>query len=105
MSFTSIPNLDLSLARSPSTKPTLLAQLRHALLEVGFLYISHTGIPTPLIDRVKTLGIAFFDLPLAEKLRCEMQNQKSFLGYNRLGMEITKFKVCCRFHLYGLQLC
>jgi isopenicillin N synthase-like dioxygenase len=93
MSFTSIPILDLSLASSPTTKPDFLLSLRHALLEVGFLYISHTGIPSQLVEDVQTLGKAFFDLPLAEKLKCEMKNQKSFLGYNRLGMEITRFKV------------
>jgi isopenicillin N synthase-like dioxygenase len=93
MSFTSIPNLDLALALSPTTKPALLAQLRHALLEVGFLYISNTGIPTPLTSRVKSQCISFFDLPLSEKLKCEMVNQKSFLGYNRVGAEITALKV------------
>lgn len=93
MSFTEVPVLDLSLASSPTTKPTLLSQLRHALLEVGFLYISHTGIPEKLIRDVQTLGKAFFDLPMEEKLKCEMKNQKSFLGYNKLGMEITRFAV------------
>ena len=93
MSFDTIPVLDLSLADSASTKPQFLTDLRYALLEVGFLYISNTGIPKPLIDKVKRLSISFFDLPEAEKLKCEMVNAPSFLGYNKLGMEITRFKV------------
>ena len=93
MSFTCVPVLDLSLALEPATKPDLLAALRHALLEVGFLYISHTGISSKLIEDVQILGKAFFDLPMEEKLKCEMKNAKSFLGYNKLGMEITRFAV------------
>lgn len=92
MSFSSIPILDLSLARSPSTKPQFLLDLRHALLEVGFLYIKNTGIPPELIQDVINLGKAFFDLPDEEKLAVEMKNARSFLGYSRLGMEITRFK-------------
>ena len=93
MSFSSIPILDLSLARDPATKPQLLDELRHALLEVGFLYIKNTGIPQPLINEVISLGKAFFALPEEKKLECEMKNARSFLGYNKLGMEITRFKV------------
>lgn len=63
MSFDSIPILDLSLARSSETKPGFLASLRHALLEVGFLYIRNTGIEDSLIKDVKRLGIEFFELP------------------------------------------
>jgi isopenicillin N synthase-like dioxygenase len=93
MSFDSIPILDLSLADSPETKPRLLDELRHALLEVGFLYIKNTGIPPELIEKVITLGKSFFALPEEKKLECEMKNAKSFLGYNKLGMEITRFKI------------
>ncbi len=92
MSFTSIPILDLSLARDPATKSQLLTDLRHALLEVGFLYIKNTGIPPSLISEVISLGKSFFDLPEDKKLEIEMKNAPSFLGYNKLGMEITRFK-------------
>ncbi|KAK5260628.1 hypothetical protein LTR40_003816 [Exophiala xenobiotica] len=92
MSFTSIPILDLSLAHDPATKPQLLTDLRHALLEVGFLYIRNTGISPSLISEVITLGKSFFDLPEDKKLEIEMKNAPSFLGYNKLGMEITRFK-------------
>lgn len=92
MSFTSIPILDLSLARDPATKPQLLADLRHALLEVGFLYIKNTDVPPSLINEVISLGKSFFKLPEEKKLEIEMKNAPSFLGYSKLGMEITRFK-------------
>ncbi|KAH6711629.1 hypothetical protein BKA61DRAFT_94777 [Leptodontidium sp. MPI-SDFR-AT-0119] len=89
MSFDSIPILDLSEAKDPSTKPKFLEQLRHALLEVGFLYLKNVGIPEELTQKVIKEGVSFFDLPMEEKLKVEMKNAPSFLGYSRLDAEIT----------------
>ncbi|OAA54980.1 2og-Fe oxygenase family protein [Niveomyces insectorum RCEF 264] len=89
MSFTSIPVLDLSLADDPATKPAFLADLRNALIEVGFFYVKNVGVPDELYDRVIEQGRAFFDIPLEEKLKIEMKNAPSFLGYSRLSAEIT----------------
>jgi hypothetical protein len=80
MSFSSIPILDLSLARDPQAKPTFLESLRTALLEVGFLYIKNTGIDEALIQDVVSQGKAFFDLPEEKKLEIQMKNVPSFLG-------------------------
>ena len=66
-SFSSIPILDLSLARNPETKSVFLEELRYALMEVGFLYLKNVGIPDDLWQKVITEGIAFFDLPMEEK--------------------------------------
>lgn len=111
MSFSSIPVLDLSLSRNPDTKPAFLDSLRHALLQVGFFYISNTGIDDALIQDVITQGKAFFDLPEEKKLEIQMKNVPSFLGrtnlfttspsqillnligYNKLGNEITRYAV------------
>lgn len=67
MSFDSIPILDLSQAKDPATKAQFLDELRHALLEVGFLYLKNVGIPDKLTQKVIKEGIAFFDLPMEEK--------------------------------------
>ncbi|KAI1082025.1 putative isopenicillin N synthetase [Whalleya microplaca] len=89
MSFTSVPILDLSLAKDPETKPQFLADLRHALMEVGFLYLKNVGIPDELWQEVIAQGKAFFDIPQEEKLKIEMKNAPSFLGYSQLSAEIT----------------
>lgn len=60
MSFTSIPILDLAQASDPATKPQFLAELRHALMEVGFLYLKNVGIPDELFKQVIREGKAFF---------------------------------------------
>lgn len=67
MSFTSIPILDLAQANDPSSKPEFLKQLRHALLEVGFLYLKNVGISDDLFQKVIEQGKAFFDIPEEEK--------------------------------------
>ncbi|KAL2675200.1 hypothetical protein Neosp_011382 [[Neocosmospora] mangrovei] len=89
MSFTSIPILDLAAARDPATKPGFLRELRHALMEVGFLYLKNVGIPDEVFQKVIDLGKGFFDIPEEEKLKIEMKNAPSFLGYSRLSAEIT----------------
>ena len=85
MSFNEIPILDLLEARNEETKPEFLRKLRDALLNVGFLYIKNFGIDLSLCERVCEEGIRFFDLPEEEKLRIEMKNQASFLGYSRVS--------------------
>lgn len=67
MSFKSIPVLDLSLADDPATKPAFLAELRDALMEVGFLYIKNVGISEDFFEKVISEGRAFFDIPVEEK--------------------------------------
>ena len=95
--FSTIPILPLSHALSPSTKPHFLASLRSALLNVGFLYLSETGLPDALIDDVKAECKAFFEtLPWEEKERIEMKNEKSFLGWSRVSlMMISLFITLC----------
>lgn len=85
MSFSSIPVLDLSLSNDPDTKPAFLDSLRNALLEVGFFYISNTGIDDSLIQDVITQGKAFFDLPEEKKLEIQMKKVPSFLGMGILA--------------------
>ena len=82
MSFKSIPVLDLSQAQDVGTKPAFLEDLRYALMEVGFFYISNTGIEDDLVQDVITQGRLFFDLPDEKKLEIQMKNAASFLGIN-----------------------
>ena len=80
MSFDAIPVLDLSRSQHAATKPAFLADLRRALLEVGFLYISNTDINQTLVEDVISNGKAFFELPDEAKLAIQMKNAPSFLG-------------------------
>lgn len=88
--FIELPILPLSQALDPETKPQFLERLRDALLNVGFLYLSETGIPDELIQEVVRECRDFFEkLPQEEKEKIEMKNEKSFLGWSRLDNETT----------------
>ncbi|KAF2189162.1 Clavaminate synthase-like protein [Zopfia rhizophila CBS 207.26] len=90
--FTQIPILPLSHALDPQTKPKFLEDLRSALLNVGFLYLSETGLPEQLVKDVITECKDFFEeLPWEEKEKIEMKNEKSFLGWSRVNNETTAF--------------
>ncbi|PVH97641.1 hypothetical protein DM02DRAFT_616362, partial [Periconia macrospinosa] len=58
--FTHLPILPLSHAHDPATKPQFLRDLRDALLNVGFLYLSDTGLPPQLVQRVVDECKGFF---------------------------------------------
>lgn len=77
---------------SSSTKPVFLSHLREALINVGFFYLENP----PISQRVQHIfleqALNLFHLPLEKKLEIEMVNSPHFLGYSRLGAEITALK-------------
>ena len=90
--FSHIPILPLSLATHPSTKPQFLSFLRSALLNVGFLYLSETGLPEELVGKVvRECGRFFEELPGGEKERIEMKREWSFLGWSRVSVILFHF--------------
>ncbi|KAJ5480626.1 hypothetical protein N7530_006135 [Penicillium desertorum] len=88
-SFTSIPILDFS--QTLSSKPAFLASLRKAL-NVGFFYLRNAPISLQTQEQFIEKALALFELPLEKKLEIEMVNSPHFLGYSRLGAEITALK-------------
>ncbi|PLB53533.1 oxidoreductase [Aspergillus steynii IBT 23096] len=87
--FTAIPVLDYTLSTSPETKATFLAELRDALINVGFFYLTNPPVAPRVRDELVNQTFKLFDLPLKKKLEIEMVNNKHFLGYSRLGAELT----------------
>ena len=88
--FSSVPIIDFSLASSPSTKPIFISQLRHALINVGFFYLSNSSIPATTIEALQSYIPKFFALPQEEKDKMRMINSPYFLGYTGLGEELTR---------------
>ncbi|CAR30709.1 ZYRO0E00396p [Zygosaccharomyces rouxii] len=96
MSFGSIPVIDLGQAFDNETKPKFLENLRHALITVGFLRLTNFGNYGPTTQDFQNItqqGIEFFELPEEEKKKVEMINSPHFLGYTKLGNEITSGKI------------
>lgn len=88
--FSSVPILDWNLLNTD--KPLFIVQLRHALINVGFLYLVNPPVAqkdiAALIDYIPRL----FGLPQEAKDAIRMANSPHFLGYSRLGAELTKGK-------------
>jgi len=90
--FTEIPVLNLSLAGSPSTRGRLIAELRNALVNVGFLYIVNHGVPDTVISDLINVLPKLFALPPEAKEQVALRNSPHFLGYSAVGSETTAGK-------------
>jgi isopenicillin N synthase-like dioxygenase len=88
--LTSIPTLNYALLSSPDTRAVFIQQLRHALVDVGFLYLEHPPVPDAVFDEVIAYLPRVFGLPQERKDALRMANSPHFLGYSRLGVEMTK---------------
>ena len=87
-----IPLLDLQTAEDPDRRGILLHQLRDALFNIGFLYISNHGVPSTTISELTNLMPLLFDLPDASKAGLSKLNSPHFLGYSGLAEEMTQGK-------------
>ncbi|KAI9712112.1 MAG: hypothetical protein M1820_001821 [Bogoriella megaspora] len=81
--------LDLSQASLPDTRDGLLKQLRGALFNTGFLYISNHGVPQSIINDLVNKLPTLFDLPDDIKNGLSKRNSPHFLGYSGFAEETT----------------
>lgn len=77
--FKSIPAIDLSLAKSPLTRPKLLQELHHALTCIRFLHITNHDVPKYVILDLKHALPKPFVLDPAKKDKSALQNSPHFL--------------------------
>jgi hypothetical protein len=78
MSELNLPVLDLSqLDEGPDAAASFRAQLRAATHDVGFFYLTGTGVTPELEARLHRTARAFFELPEADKLAIENINSPS----------------------------
>jgi isopenicillin N synthase-like dioxygenase len=91
MADLNLPVLDLSrLDRGEEEADRFRADLRAATRDVGFFYLTGTGIPAELEQRLHSAARDFFALPEADKLAIENVNSPHFRGYTRVGGERTQ---------------
>lgn len=86
---TEIPTIDLSLAGNPATRPAVLEKLRHALTDVGFLYLSNHNVPETTIKALVNSLPVLFGLSTEAKNEVALENSPHFLGYSAVGSEMT----------------
>ena len=85
-----IPVLDLGgyLRGEDGALAALASQLRHALEEIGFLYVVNHGVSQELIDRTFAETGRFHALPLADKVKVEINSDH--VGYMRNEGELPR---------------
>jgi isopenicillin N synthase-like dioxygenase len=87
-----IPILDLKTAEDPEQRGVLLNQLRYALFNIGFLYITNHGVPEETISNLANRAPALFGLSGSAKSKLSKINSPHFLGYTGCAEEITQGK-------------
>ncbi len=85
----SIPTIDLGKAGDPSTRPQVVQEVRHALLDIGFLYLANHGIEETIVQNLVTLLPFLFALPDEVKESEALVQSPHFLGYSKFGAEYT----------------
>lgn len=94
MADATLPVLDLSrLDAGPEAAAGFRVDLRAATHDVGFFYLTGTGVPPELEARLHRAARDFFALPEADKLAIENVNSPHFRGYTRIGGERTQGRV------------
>jgi isopenicillin N synthase-like dioxygenase len=88
-SFTSVPIVDISGLRSPdrAERERVAAEIGTAAREVGFLYISGSGIDESRFDRMLAATKDFFALPLEQKMRSYIGLSRCHRGFVPVGEE------------------
>ncbi|KAF2822007.1 Clavaminate synthase-like protein [Ophiobolus disseminans] len=87
--FTSIPIIDLSKAQNGNTREELLEDLRHAIINVGFLYISNHSVPSAVTKSLVDALPVLFGFSEHEKEEVALGKSPHFLGYSATGAEMT----------------
>ncbi|MCR2764797.1 isopenicillin N synthase family oxygenase [Microbacterium sp. zg.B48] len=94
MSDLTLPILDLSrLDAGPDAAAAFRDDLRAATHDVGFFYLTGTGISPELEADLHRVAREFFALPEADKLAIENVRSPHFRGYTRVGGERTQGRV------------
>ena len=94
MTELNLPILDLSqLDDRTEAAARFRDDLRAATHDVGFFYLTGTGVSPELEARLHRVARDFFALPEADKLAIENVNSPHFRGYTRIGGERTQGKV------------
>ncbi|MDF2666364.1 MAG: isopenicillin synthase [Microbacterium sp.] len=94
MSDLNLPVLDLSLLdQGPDAAARFRDELRAATHDVGFFYLTGTGVSAELEASLLRAAKDFFALPDAEKLAIENVTSPHFRGYTRVGGERTQGRV------------
>ncbi|ORY27925.1 putative UPF0676 protein [Naematelia encephala] len=83
LEWAELVNLKLSKFDQPGGKEELAQQLKYAVHNVGFFYVSDFGLSQEEVDFQFKIGQEFFELPMEEKVKYAADHKNhSYNGYN-----------------------
>ncbi|KAB8266152.1 Clavaminate synthase-like protein [Aspergillus pseudonomiae] len=94
-----VPVLDFSLVHTPKGRQAFLDSMLAALRDVGLFYLKNHPVQASLFEEARQECDAFFSLPDVDKAEIDIANVPSFLGYTKLGSEVTANRTDWREHL------
>ncbi|CAK7229225.1 hypothetical protein SCUCBS95973_007149 [Sporothrix curviconia] len=68
----------------------LIADINAACRDKGFFQLTNTSVTRELQDRILATAKEFFDLPLDEKMKCDLRSNKYNRGYETLGAQMLE---------------
>ncbi|KAK3217187.1 hypothetical protein GRF29_1g2224659 [Pseudopithomyces chartarum] len=88
--WSELVTLDLEDYNRPGGKERLAKQLEHAVHHVGFFYVKNFGLTQDQIDQQFTLAKHFFQLPVSEKEKYEIDYAAAdYNGWRRSGRSVV----------------
>lgn len=83
-----VPIIDIApfFGSDPAARQRVADAIDRACTDIGFLIVTGHGVPSELIDEMRSVSRQFFDLPVAEKLKYRMPPDR-YRGYIALGNE------------------
>ena len=88
-----LPIIDIApfFAGDAQGRDAVAVEVDCACREIGFFLICGHGVPSAMIERTMALATAFFELPLAEKLKIKLPAPDISRGYTPLGEESLSY--------------
>lgn len=104
--FRAVPVIDIAAlgGSDPVAEQAVVAQLRRAAAEVGFLHITGHGISQAVIERVQRATREFFAQPVAIKMNSYIGHSRNHRGYVPEGEEDLGGPIRDRKEAYDLAL-
>nr|XP_019009524.1 uncharacterized protein I206_06173 [Kwoniella pini CBS 10737]OCF48305.1 hypothetical protein I206_06173 [Kwoniella pini CBS 10737] len=94
LEWAELVNLDVSQFDQPGGKEALAKQLKYALHNVGFFYVSNFGLSQEEVDEQFAIGKEIFELPLEEKVKYGADTKEfSYNGYTGPALRVLN---CCQ---------
>jgi len=101
----SIPVIDVSGLINGHQKEVVVENIKQAIQNIGFFYISNHGISNEEMDKYLLLAKLFFHLPPEQKRKSVKSSEHNSVGYVEIGVENLDDNQVLNDHKEAMDLC